>query len=46
MYVERSSDGDIVGVYTSLQAGYAEEFLQEDSAEIDEFFKKLEASNG
>lgn len=33
-FVERTKDGKLTGVYNRLQPGYAEEYLEDDHAEI------------
>lgn len=41
-YVERGSDGNIVGHFAVLQPGFAEEEVDDDSPEIVEFNEKTQ----
>ena len=41
MFVMRDENGVIVGVFTSAQPGYADEFVPADGAELQEFYKAL-----
>lgn len=45
IYVQRDSDGVIIGIYSTFQEGYAEELLSEDSEEVVDFFRRLENDN-
>jgi len=40
MFVQRDKDGHIVGAFAVLQAGFAEEFLPENSQELVDFYKR------
>lgn len=41
-YVERDENGAVVGLYRQEQAGYADEFLEEDNEEVKAFKAKTE----
>lgn len=40
MYVEREPDGTVKGVYACKQPGYAEEEMNDDNLEIEQFHKR------
>lgn len=41
MYVMRDEGGAIVGVFVSMQEGYAEEFIEPGSKELSDFYELL-----
>lgn len=42
IYVQRNENGEIVGVYSVEQKGFAEEAVEPDSEEVAEFYKTIE----
>jgi hypothetical protein len=45
MYVKRDEHSLIIGVFTSLQPGYAEELLDKNDAEISAFYERVDNGN-